>query len=79
MTPIKCNRCGKSAEPPARVPYPEPLASEVRSHVCTACWEEWKEEEVRVINELRLNFMDPESQKTLAAALRRFLALDDDP
>ena len=29
--------------------------------------------EVRVINELRLNFMDPEAQETLDRQLRAFL------
>ncbi len=78
MTAIFCRKCAKTLAPPKRVPYPEPLASEVRAHTCVACWDEWKEEEVRVINELRLNFIDPEAQKTLVAAMRRFLVLDSD-
>ncbi|MCL4839231.1 MAG: Fe(2+)-trafficking protein, partial [Thermoanaerobaculia bacterium] len=32
--------------------------------------------EVMVINELRLNFMDPEAPKVLETHLRQFLALD---
>lgn len=32
-----------------------------------------------VINELRLNFMDPESQEILARAMREFLTLDSSP
>jgi Fe-S cluster biosynthesis and repair protein YggX len=47
--------------------------------VCASCWSEWERREVIVINELRLNFMDPEAQDILAAQMRDFLALDSGP
>jgi len=46
--------------------------------VCQECWEEWQNMEVMVINELRLNFMDPESPEILAKHMREFLQLPVD-
>ena len=40
------------------------------------CWAEWLEAEVIVINELRLDFMDPRSQEILGQHMREFLGLD---
>ena len=73
---IVCSRCGKTAAPPARIPWGGSLGDEIRTRVCAACWAEWEEAEVKVINELRLNFMDPEAQTTLTRQLREFLLLD---
>ena len=41
--------------------------------VCADCWAEWEKHEVMVINELRLNFMDPRSADVLHQKLREFL------
>ena len=73
---VECARCGKTAAPPQSVPYGGELGEEIRAKVCAACWEEWLAAEVMVINELRLNFMDPKSQDVLTRHLREFLALD---
>lgn len=76
MAEVECARCGKTAAPPASVPYGGELGDEIRARVCAACWSEWLEEEVRVINELRLNFVDPESLDVLIRHLRKYLSLD---
>ena len=76
---LRCVRCGRDAEPMPRPPFPGPLGEELRSRVCGDCWEEWRRVEVMVINEMRLNFMEPSSQEILAAEMRRFLGLDGAP
>ena len=53
------------------------LGEEIRSKVCNDCWSEWQGAEVMVINELRLNFMDPDAQDVLIKHLREFLSLGD--
>jgi Fe-S cluster biosynthesis and repair protein YggX len=73
---VTCSRCGREAEPlEKRPPLPRPLADEVRSRVCAECWREWEKNEVMVINELRLNFMDPRAAEVLHQKLREFLSL----
>lgn len=73
---VVCSRCGKTAKPPARVSWGGQLGDEIRTRVCAACWAEWEQAEVMVINELKLNFMDPEAQDVLTRQLREFLMLD---
>ncbi len=48
---------------------------EVQAGICADCWAEWAKAEVMVINELRLNFMDPASQEILNRQMREFLHL----
>ena len=76
MPPVDCVRCHRNQPPPEQIPYPKPLAEEIRSKVCSSCWSEWEAMEVMVINELRLNFMDPAATETLIGQMREFLCLD---
>jgi len=73
-TTVHCARCGRPDAPAlTRRPMPGPLGAEIQEKVCADCWAEWQKAEVMVINELRLNFMDPDSQKTLNRHMREFL------
>lgn len=77
---VPCARCGR-AEAPAldRPPLRGALGEEIRARACAECWGEWQRAEVMVINELRLNFMDPAAHEILLAETRRFLGLDGAP
>ncbi|MCB9377272.1 MAG: Fe(2+)-trafficking protein [Holophagales bacterium] len=70
-----CGRCGAEGPRLTRPPFGGELGAEISEKVCAACWGEWQRAEVMVINELRLNFMDPAAQEVLTAHLRDFLAL----
>ena len=71
---VECARCGRSDAPAlTRPPLPGKLGAEIQQRVCADCWAEWQKVEVMVINELRLNFMDPASQETLNRHMREFL------
>ncbi|HUP23615.1 MAG TPA: Fe(2+)-trafficking protein [Thermoanaerobaculia bacterium] len=72
---VQCLRCGRLAEGLQRPPYPGPLGVEIAAASCRDCWNLWRENEVRVINELRLNFLDPAAQVALEQQLREFLRL----
>ncbi len=74
---VECVRCGRRAAGATGVFYGGALGEEIRTKICADCWAEWREAEVMVINELRLNFMDPESQDVLAEHVRLFLTLGD--
>lgn len=76
---VECRRCGRRAPGATGVFYGGELGEQIRARVCADCWAEWQEAEVMVINELRLNFMDPKSQDVLAKHLREFLMLDGEP
>jgi Fe-S cluster biosynthesis and repair protein YggX len=70
-----CSRCGKPGAPPPphRVPFPAAVKEKVRSTICDACWKEWEGMEVKVINEYRLNFADPQHRAMLQKACLDFL------
>jgi len=71
---VHCARCGRPDAPALpRPPLPGKTGQEIRQKVCADCWDEWQKMEVMVINELRLNFMDPASQATLEQHMRQFL------
>ncbi len=74
---ITCSRCGKQAEPPAahRVPFPAAAKDRVLGSICADCWKEWEGQEVKVINEYRLSFMDPQHRQVIQQACFDFLNL----
>jgi Fe-S cluster biosynthesis and repair protein YggX len=43
-----------------------------------ACWDEWKETQVKLINEYRLNVVDPKHFERLMQEMRTFLNLERD-
>ena len=76
---IECSRCLRQAPPIETASFYTPaLEQELRARVCTECWNEWQRAEVMVINELKLNFMDPKALPTLIGQMREFFALDRD-
>lgn len=76
MTDITCARCSQTRPAVTVVPYTGELAEELQRRVCQDCWSEWEKVEVMVINELRLDFMDPKSPEILVQQMREFFCLD---
>ena len=75
---IECSRCNQKRARLTAPPQAGELGQRIRDHVCEECWQLWREMEVRTINELRLNFMDPEAQRTLVRHLCSFLKLPEE-
>ena len=76
---VFCKRAKKWAPAAEGVVYGGALGEEIRQHTCNESWREWVDSmEVMVINELRLNFMDPKSQDVLIKHMRDFLHLDEE-
>ena len=73
--PITCSRCGGTSEPLPQPPLPTALGHEIQARSCPACWKEWLGVQVMLINEYRLNLIDPQARATLEAQLRAFLNL----
>jgi len=74
---ITCQRCGQPGEAPprARVPFPGAVKDRILGAICAACWKEWEGMEVKVINEYRLSFLDPQHREMLQRACFDFLNL----
>jgi Fe-S cluster biosynthesis and repair protein YggX len=75
---VSCSRCERDAPGlDRRPPLPAALADRVMASVCADCWAEWEKNEVMVINELRLNFMDPKAADVLQRKMLEFLGLTE--
>ena len=74
---LVCKRCGRESEapPPHRVPFTGKAREDVLGGICAACWREWEGMEVKVINEYRLSFLDPQHREMLQRACFDFLGL----
>lgn len=72
---IQCSRCELQKPPQPTKPFAGADSERIQQSVCAECWAEWKEEEVRTINELRLNFIDPAAQTILRTRMLSFLGL----
>jgi Fe-S cluster biosynthesis and repair protein YggX len=72
---ITCSRCSQASEAMAQPPMPTALGAEVQKQVCLACWREWLSAQVMLINEYRLNLIDPDARKALEGQMRTFLKL----
>ena len=72
---LMCTRCGQAGDaPPAhRVPFATPVKEKVLASICDACWKEWEQMEVKVINEYRLSFFEPEDRAMLQKTCLDFL------
>ena len=73
---VRCRRCARDAPRLNASPYPGETGELIAQTVCAGCWAEWLKAEVMVINELRLNFMDPRAQQVLTRHMREFLLID---
>lgn len=54
-------------------PFPDELGERIATTVCSACWEEWKQRQMVIINHYGLNVRDPKARKFLIANLRSYL------
>jgi Fe-S cluster biosynthesis and repair protein YggX len=75
--PEACSHCGKPGDtvPAHRVPFPPAVKQKVLDSVCASCWRGWEDMEVKVINEYRLNLLDPEHRAMLQRACLEYLNL----
>ena len=72
-----CKKCGREGEaPPAhRVPFTGQPKADILAGICADCWKDWEGMEVKVINEYRLSFLDPQHRQMLQRACFDFLGL----
>lgn len=80
-TGFRCQRpgCmeGKRARPLDRAPIQDEIGERIRETVCTACWTVWfKDQSIKVINELRLDLSSEFGQQEYDKHMREFLGFE---
>ena len=70
---VFCRKLQKEMEGLAFPPFPGPAGQELFETVSKEAWQQWLKEQTMIINENRLNVMDPQAQKFLAEQRGKFL------
>jgi len=77
MATLRCSKC-KQEKPRMEVsPYPGPLSEKILSNVCADCWNAWIEASLVMLNEYRLNLLDPKHAELYDKQLLVFLGLSE--
>lgn len=74
---ITCARCGATAAALPSPPLPTAVGREIHGRTCPSCWKAWLATQIMIINEYRLNLVDPEVRRRLEVEMRRFLCLGE--
>ncbi len=69
---VYCVKLGKEAEGLDRPPYPNELGQRIYDNVSKEAWQMWLEHQTMLVNEMRLNLMDPEAQQFLMQQMEAF-------
>jgi len=74
---VVCHVSGKE-EPviSGRIPFREPLKSEVQARIGAYTWRLWLDQQLKIINEYRLNLGDPSSRDLIERGAREFFKFD---
>ncbi len=72
---VACCHCGQNAPKMDERPFKGELGEKILAHVCEPCWKEWIGMGTKVINELQLDFSNPEAGKTYNSHMIEFLQL----
>jgi Fe-S cluster biosynthesis and repair protein YggX len=75
MAEVTCNRCEKTAGGLEQAPLPGEPGQQVLSSTCRDCWEIWRGEQVKLINENKLSPARPDHYEFLVKQMRGFLKL----
>ena len=60
----------------SHVPFGGEMRAEISAGVGMYCWRAWMEQQLKIVNEYRLNLGDSRSTELLSKACRQFLKLD---
>ena len=74
---VFCKKYQREMEGLNAPPYPGPKGQEIFEHVSKQAWSEWQVHQTLLINERRLNLMEPQARKFLQEEMDKFLSGDD--
>jgi len=72
---IICKRTGKEAEKMEKSPYPGPYSDLIWNNISQEGWNEWLEASLVMLNEYRMNLLDPKHAEMYEKQMLAFLNL----
>lgn len=73
MRKVFCQKLHKEAEGLDFPPYPGPMGQRIYEHISKEAWRAWQQHQTMLINEYRLNMVDPQARAQLAHEMEKFL------
>ncbi len=70
---IHCARLGREAEGLSYAPWPGELGQRIYHNISRQAWNEWLVQQTTLINEYRLNPLDPQARKMITTEMEKFL------
>ena len=78
MATVLCAKYNKELPGLDKAPFPGAAGQEVLERVSARAWDEWLGIQTMIINENRLNMMDPDARKFLSEQRNKFLFEGED-
>jgi Fe-S cluster biosynthesis and repair protein YggX len=69
---VHCAKLGIDAEGLDFAPWPGPLGQRVYAEISKSAWQQWLNHQTMLINEYRLNPLDPKSRAFLGGEMEKF-------
>lgn len=69
---VNCIKLGKEADGLDRIPYPGDLGQRIYDNISKEAWQEWMGQQTILINEYRINVMDPKGRAFLEEQMEKF-------
>ena len=70
---VQCVKLGKEAEGLDMAPYPGELGQRIFENISKEAWQQWMGQQTILINENRLNVIDPEHRAFIEGEMKKFL------
>ncbi|WP_333680429.1 oxidative damage protection protein [Dyella sp.] len=70
---VHCAKLGMDAEGLDFAPWPGPLGQRIFAEISKPAWQQWLAHQTMLINEYRLNPLDPKSRQFLGGEMEKFL------
>ena len=70
---VRCAKLGIEAEGLDFAPWPGPLGQRIYAEISRLAWQQWLTHQTTLINEYRLNPLDPKARKFLGEEMEKFL------
>lgn len=70
---VNCVKLGREAEGLDFPPWPGELGKRIYESISKEAWQLWIQHQTMIINEYRLNAMDPKAREMIATEMEKFL------
>ena len=73
---VLCTKLNQEEIGLARPPLPGPLGEKIYNHISAKAWGMWLSQQTMLINEYRLNLVEPQAREFLRKEMENFLFKD---